>query len=191
MKIKNIDEEYRLKNHATDEVESVWYTYPMTQEEVDEHHLRIEQLTEALKTNDSSLLLQSIQVAMGQDAKVTEGRPWTTRLGVIKVMYSPIFELAKKDSKTGVPIPESSDVTAQMQSIGLAFTRAPKHGYVEISAKDLELIQRKAYELPLHPRVKSLLDERLWETEGTKNKHLVTFGEGKPSLELVEDPPGE
>ena len=184
MKIKDIDERYLLKNHATNKLECVWHTTPMTKKEVEEHHLRIEQLSEALKTNDSSALLQTVQNAMGQDAKEHEGVPWTTRLAVINVMYSSFFELAKKDSKTNLPIPEKPDVVVQMQSIGLAFSRAPTHGYVEISASDFELIQRKAYELPLSPRVKSLLDECLWEAEGSKDKHLITFGKKE---EVIND----
>ena len=174
MKVKDLDNKYMWKNGIDDTSEPLRHTLPVTEEDMERNKRNYKSVLSSLKHSENEILINNLLNA--DFPEIREGKPWTTRLAIIACMYSSDYEYQKRSDKTDKAIPEKPEIVAEMQNIGLAFIRAPKHGYVELSADNLKLIRRKAYELPLKPEVKALLDERLDEIEGIRNKHLVTFG---------------
>lgn len=170
MKIKKIDTDYTMYTNATGEDAPILFRAGVTQEEATVFNDRIADLLSKQSLVDSdSARAMCAQLISRKKATAVKELYWNTRRAAVECLYAEEYKNLENKK-----IPASR--RAEMQSLGLAFCRAPKNGYVSVTAAQIELLRECAYELPLHPQVKTLFDEALNIAEGSTDKNKVEFG---------------
>lgn len=194
-KLGGLDTPMVSRNEMTLEVDPLWIQEPLTAEQAraaNERRARIvAQLMQSAAPEDHQ---RALAFQGSEEIKPTEGQPYTLRVAVVRAVLSNNYNYAEKDPKTGAPKPESQEVYGQQLNIGIAFTRVKTGGKVMLTPKDIELIRRKAYELPLPPLISALLNEALDFAEGeeVRDKRRVTWEDPvvEEGLTPTEEPAG-
>ncbi len=176
MKVKYLDDPIVMPDRFTGKSNTVWYDWPVTEEEADDFNAQTESMITSLSSVTEDSVISVVNTLMNRKkSEEVIGKPWTIRQAVISAMFGNDYKRAAKDKQGNVPV-EKQEVIGEMQNIGLGFIRALKGGFVTLDGDQLKLVRRKMYELPVPGFVAAIVNEHFDQLEDKRTKTEVVFG---------------